>query len=377
MHTLFIKASKLADICRIGVTAVMKQESTSVWYRMIKQSEEVFYYKYKQEELTIEEKKAFEVLKANDIKLVDKTSEYEDILADNSKILRHPNAIYVLDVEEKYVHRIEDEYGVVCVSIENVDSGFQDYHLDKDLHLFVTEGEQKHKWSDLKKIAEKIPTNSLLIIDRYLFAKDVLKDGVANIEHILNSLLPDRHKENFEVTIMFDSKDLDSKHNIMFLYGKNYNSSYNYSKEEVFKKLSERIHKVTEKFHREKDYSIDLHLLSLCDTSGTTRVGSYKRTHNRRILSNYYIIRAEHKLGAFRNGNEEGTCSQCIDMEPLFSYYSDKNAKSDMAIDVMKRLWQDLYPILQEVKERSYWLYSKNGNVNVSVKNTNIRFFND
>ena len=146
-------------------------------------------------------------------------------------------------------------------------------------------------WSTVLKSLKGIPSNALILTDRYLFSGYYPKagNGVDNVLSILGALLPERFLGEYHVTIVFDNKN------------EKYTSFY-----DVVAQLST----IRQALHR--DYPINMEILGI-----TPDCEVYNDLHNRRIVSNYFIVKVEHKMAAFNKNIS--TREQAITPQVLFT----------------------------------------------------------
>ena len=159
---------------------------------------------------------------------------------------------------------------------------------------------------------------------------------------------------NFHVLLIYDPTKVE-------------NSSVN-----NFKHLSTELNSIKNRIRKEKDFFIDFEVLAI-----TKDDYSYDDTHNRRIISNYFIVSAEHMLKAFSSeGN--GLCNQVINCNTLFSRGLDTKSKSDMPNDTHISILENLSSMVDFAQNKSKVAlpYSLNGNSNLSISNIKNRIIN-
>ena len=157
------------------------------------------------------------------------------------------------------------------------------------------------------KSNQSLPSNALIICDRYVFsadsktspkiAEDILELGLTNIRDILNSLLPKRHNGEYNVLLIFDS------------------STFNQDEQQerkMFMSIVENLRDYGVANKKARHYKIRFDIISI-----DRNCINYKMLHNRRIISNYFVVRAEYKLRAFKDS--VSTVSQTIFYDALFS----------------------------------------------------------
>ena len=221
-------------------------------------------------------------------------------------VLKSPSALYILDVNHADALSIQKTYGVMCLSGENPDIS---HLIDiNDIHIAKEQEKLGQGWDTVLNSVEKLPSNALLLNDRYLFAfnRPNAGDGIANIKDILTELLPKQFLGgNYHVTIIFDNM---AKHE-------------NYS----FNEIAELLEGVKKQLNR--DYPITMEVIGI-----TPDCSIYNKLHNRMIISNYYLVEASHKLAAFNK--DMGTARQMLIPMTLFTE-SSLNGQSTPPLDAI------------------------------------------
>ena len=233
------------------------------------------------------------------------TKDYNKELAANPQsILKHPHDAFLLDVDESMADAIQNQFGVLCQSTKDLS------HCpvsQKGCHFSLNKGETTHSWSELFAEKERIPANSIIIVDRYLFGfegklRSGYLDGVNNIKQILKSALPDNVTCDFHVLVVFDASS----------------SKDNYFDLDVVAKDLENF-KVNV---LNKPYPVEIELFSV-----SSKNLQYGETHNRRILSNYYIVTADHLLKVFKR---DGSAITTQNLNLDYSFSEGLRDRSDM-----------------------------------------------
>lgn len=206
-------------------------------------------------------------------------------------VLQNPSSLFILDIPITEAMKIRTAYGVFCFSGEN--TNIAQLIDTNDEHTTDDNEPMDNGWSTVLKSVKNLPSNALLLTDRYLFSGYSQKagNGIDNVRSILDTLLPEKFIGEYHVTIVFDNESKNVKYT-------------------SFNEIATQLNKVKQGLHR--DYPINMEVLGM-----TPDCDLYNELHNRRIISNYYIIKVEHKLAAF-NGNR-GTCMQTITPQTLFT----------------------------------------------------------
>ena len=292
--------------------------------------------------ITTEEKRTatarsnlYKLLKQQPVQLLS-ASDMANIKAHPKELLLNPSSLYILDISSSEALGIQKNYGVMCLSSENPDiSQLVDVN---DYFKPSTEKRKFKGWDRVLDSVEKLPSNALLLIDRYLFAsrnKDK-GDGLINVRHILNELLPQEHEGgDYHITIVFSVED---KH-----------SSY------TFAEIASKLNSIAEQLR--PGYGIMVEVFGITD-----KCTLYDDSHDRQIVSNYYLVEASHKLAAF-NPEDKGTVSQSIIPWNLFTEDS-LNGKSSAPLESVQQVIADFnnfYKALSNEAEHKTYLYALNG----------------
>lgn len=227
-----------------------------------------------------------------------------DIPQNSRRVLENPNAVFLLNIEPKKAENIQKQYGVICQSINSID----DSVLTKAYEYDLTDGQEGVDWTVcFDKSNHTLPSNALIICDRYMFsadsrsgpktAQDALELGLTNIRCILNTVLPKKHNDEYNVLIVFDSSTLNNNED---------------QETKMLRSIIDNLKEYADGIKKLRHYKIRFDLISV-----DHNCINYKKLHNRRIISNYFIVRADYKLQAFK-GNVS-TATQTIFYDALFS----------------------------------------------------------
>ena len=293
--------------------------------------------------ISTEEKRAtagrsnlYKLLKQQPVQiLTDKDTERFKLHPEN--VQKNPSSLYILDIPSAEALAIQRTYGVMCVSGDSPNiSPLIDVN---DIHIAKEQEKLGRGWDTVLDSVEQLPSNALLLTDRYLFASKYPNagNGIANIKSILLELLPHQFLGgNYHVTIVFDNM---SKH-------------ADYTFDEIARLLEET------KLQLGRDYPITLELLGM-----TPDCSIYHKLHDRMIISNYFLVEASHKLAAFNK--DMGIARQLLLPLALFTE-SSINGKSTPPLDAINQALKTLrnfsisLPHLPESEHRTYF-YAVNG----------------
>lgn len=250
----------------------------------------------------------------------------------NLEIGRDPYAIFLLDISSNEAKDISTKYGVICHSFQESPKTNPLFIESRDIS--VVKDEPRKGWHEILSPDFVNPSNSLIIIDRYLFAKRGKtggeKEGLKNLYNIIDNILPHTLSEkiSYHILVVFDSLKNNSRTD--------------------FKNISEKINDFKNKLGRK--YQIIIETISISDPNSVRSVLSeselYYKTHNRRIISNYFIIRAEHSLTAF--DESKGLCTQVISFDWAVSKGILRSKNSDIPA---KSIFNTLNDIKDAIKK--------------------------
>lgn len=264
----------------------------------------------------------------------DETEKYR---TQPEEVLKEPSALYVLDIPRQEALGIQRAYGVICLSGDGPDiSPLIDVN---DIHISNVRERLGRGWDSVLDSVEKLPSNALLLTDRYLFAfrHPNAGDGIANIHDILGQLLPRQFQGgDYHITIVFDNM---AKH-----------TSY------TFNDIVLQLENVKQQLKR--DYPIMMEVLGI-----TPDCPVYNKLHNRLIISNYYLVEAGHKLAAFNR--DKGTARQLLLPLALFTE-SSLNGNSTPPLDAINQTLATLRDFSKSLprileSEHDTYLYAVDG----------------
>ena len=276
----------------------------------------------------------YKLLKQQPVQLLT-ASDNERYRTHPEEVLKNPSALHILDMTHTEALAIQKTYGVMCMSSDCPDiSPLIDVN---DIHISNERERLGRGWDSVLDSVEKLPSNALLLTDRYLFAfrSPDAGDGLSNIHDILNELLPQQFSGgDYHVTVVFDDM---SKH-----------KSY------TFDEIATKLNRIKTQLRR--DYPIMMEVLGVTPDSSI-----YNKLHNRLIISNYYLVEAGHKLAAFNH--DKGTARQTLLPMTLFTESSINGTSTPplKAIDQTLSSLRDFSKSLSRLTDHSVYLYAVNG----------------
>lgn len=264
-------------------------------------------------------------------------------------VINDPHAIFLLDIDESQAKEISEKYGVICHSFKA--SPLSNPIFQDGIEKNVEKKEEKRGWHELLPVDAVSPSNSIIFVDRYLFSKDsdgiTGQDGVNNAYEVLNRILPVKLGVEYHILFVFDASTL-SVHS-----------------GDTFESISTQLNNLVKRLAR--PYNIVMESVSIDNNDM-----NYDETHNRRILSNYFIVRVDRSLKAFRQTHSLYSQSMFLDWGAskgiIHSKRSDAPAKA-----LVKYIKEVKIAIGQLKKSVGQVLFAKNGEV-LSIKDISHRF---
>ena len=237
-----------------------------------------------------------------------RTEYIKSIPAKPESVLKNPSSLFLLDISFAEAKKIQVEYGVTCLSgtdpnITPLIDIYDEHTTDKGKPL-------GKGWDAVLDSVEKTPSNALILTDRYLFktTNPNYGNGFDNIRSILNELLPCELNTTYHVTVIFDKGNIDA------LYD--------------FQTIAKRLNDIKDALKR--PYPITMEVLGISGKNDT-----YHDLHNRRIVSNYFVVKMDYRLAAFNKN--VGTVDQTIIPQVLFTQES-LNGRSSAPLKSMRQI---------------------------------------
>jgi len=274
------------------------------------------------------------LLKQQPVQLL-KQTDTERYKAYPENVLKNPSALFILDITPAEALAIQRMYGVMCLSCAAPDiTPLIDVNDEHTTEKKVSLG---RGWDSVLDSVEHLPSNALILNDRYLFktTNPVFGNGFDNIRSILTELLPRELSTKYHIIVIFDRDEIDPLYN--------------------FKIITKRLNDIAKEFN--KPYEIVMEVLGL---SGGKEI--YYKFHNRRIVSNYFVVKMDYTLAAFNK--TEGTSEQTIIPQVLFT--EDSLAKRSSApLKSMQQITKALQSFSQSLSspstDHNSYSYAVNG----------------
>ena len=268
---------------------------------------------------------------------IEESGDFIDNISSHPEtVLEHPESVYILELDSNSCQSIQKDYGVLCYRIDG--DSCAEPHLCMRGWSVTTLASKRRNWRNLLS-SIKVPSNSLIIIDRYLFSSEVgetIQDAYDNLTDIMDMIIPQHLKTNYHVFILFDLTQVKPRECSRLA------------------EISGKINKIKRGLGR--DFPIDVEILSMDGNSY-----KYEDTHDRRILSNYYTITATRKIKAFRG--DSPFYRQDIHFKHLFSEGLDDGDLSDIPQEAHAADLEFVNDVLDFAYEHwgNQYLYAVNG----------------
>lgn len=205
-------------------------------------------------------------------------------------VLKNPSSLFILDIPFAEAKKIQVEYGVMCRS--GTDTNVSILIDINDEHTTDNNEPLGRGWDTVLDSVEPLPSNALILTDRYLFKTTNARygNGFDNVRSILTELLPRELNTTYHVTVIFDKDCIDPLYN--------------------FQTIAKRLNDIKDEFKR--PYPITMEVLGITENND-----AYYNLHNRRVVSNYFVVKMDYSLAAFNK--DVATADQTITPQVLFT----------------------------------------------------------
>lgn len=224
----------------------------------------------------------------------------QSVISDNEKVLEHPCGFFILEESSDKTAQIQSDYGVICQPVSQVDTSVLKYKVSKNVY----KGKNNRTWQDIfGTTMPNYPCNSIVIIDRYVFAQSKHKmQGVLNLYNMLNVLLPQELKTDFHVSIVIELTPATGDN------PKPYDQIG-----DTIDLLSQALELI--KNNLKRSYNIVFEILAGNGADEKFR----DNFHNRRIISNYYYVKNDHGFCSFDHDTNAAFYNDSFQVHYLFS----------------------------------------------------------
>lgn len=324
MFTLYTTEDKLTELCLEGGT----------WYDIIRNQRTIYVCNDSDEEEWDISNEILMNLYRGGVEIEVDNELAEDIKKDTKNVLELANPAYILDYSEQEATEISRKYGVIFLPTQNTP---EPAIAETGWTLDTSDDSKEQSW-DFFLSGIKTKYNSLVIIDRYFFSSEYgesLEDSKFNLRSILNILLPKEQMHKFTISIIFEITKADKE----------------------MQELATEVNKVKKKLVGHT--SFDMELISI-----DSNCYNYDKTHDRFIVSNYFVIDATHKIKAFRTDKTVLT-EQNIHFKYLYSEgirENDKSSKPEVSQDrILKAICDAMHTSKKEMLHAANGQMSQKG----------------
>ena len=214
MLSIFIPQETLEDIVINNMASDTKPEDQDVWFKIFTKQKAIYVSSKEEDEKDFsqgyQEDNTLQILSnSHGVQVKDASQYIKDIPQNHQLVTQNRNGIFLLDISEEDAAQIQKDYGVICQSVKNMNASVL---IDQGLRYSPEENDENYSWYYMlgRISGEHIPSNHLIMIDRYLFAdSSKLESTLDNIFYILDAMLPHYElKCPYKVTIFYgEQKD--------------------------------------------------------------------------------------------------------------------------------------------------------------------------
>jgi hypothetical protein len=300
-----------------------------------------------EEELSNDESPVYLALQAYQAirRPLSKKEFFQNFQKNEDHILNFPRAVFLLNRKEEDCLRISEKYGLSVFSGGSLQDNFNDFLIEEEFQAedrIRCDRSGKEGWCKVMDSFKKEISNSVIFIDRNFFSNEErnVNVGIDNLKRYLDSTLPQDLAIAYHVLIVIE---LSSK----------------------FQRAPFRI-KVIETVNNEitalRKYPIIVETLFIHSSRPV-----YEYTHERRVLMNYHVGKAEHGFSVFavkdksqvrtdNNFNLSGVMHSLVKRDSVI------NKKTAMKlIKRLKQIKDDAEIKLTDIGQHDYHYFLYNG----------------
>lgn len=127
MFRIYITAKALADACLQEQSKEYKEQSS--WFRILCRQNKIYTIGYTPPttDTLLEDDLSDSAIIAGmnaafNIDFIPKDGYIKAVKREHSNVYQQPNAAFFLDISKEEAQQIQDEYGVICQSVDNIDA---------------------------------------------------------------------------------------------------------------------------------------------------------------------------------------------------------------------------------------------------------------
>lgn len=280
----------------------------------------------------------------------------ESVKKNHANVLNEPCGIFLLDITREEANEIQTKYGVICQSLDYLDHTIL---TQKGTHaeLHSSGKDKKWSWELIFRKFQRFPTNAVLVIDAHLFNNDKWNDekdeysdtqnlGLSNLQTILDQILPEQFEGTYHIGVLLTDYEVAAAKRQTRTNLKN-------------QQIANKINKIKKKIDRPYKDKINIEVIFM-----NQETGYHQLIHNRRILTNTYVLNADYKLAAF-DANGKSRTTQTVKISPLFEFVDvDDDGDGDVKAKALNNDLDDFSEYIGNQKNKDPQKNSDKGYIN-------------
>ena len=202
MFKIYIDYDRMYNIC-------LEQDDSDTWYKILcKQQCININHAVDDEEFYNEDNPLLLFSQMNGVEFNDASSYINDVINDNTKVLEQPCGAFILNIDSAKASEIQKRFGVICQSTEEKNA--KPLTIGDITITTTTPG----TWAKRMPLGKVLPSNTLILIDRYLFGSEndeTLQDSYDNILDMMNAFMPETFDSEYHICIIFDTDHIQDR----------------------------------------------------------------------------------------------------------------------------------------------------------------------
>jgi len=230
---------------------------------------------------------------------------YFDNIHDEN-LSHNPRDIFLLNEDDDFCENAMNKFGVFvvnCNSLEKIQllsKKYQKSFEKGETYAFNKNNKKLIGWSAFISNINVMPLNSIVLIDNHIFNN--IDSGKENLLSLFGSLLPNKLNSTFHILIIIENRD--ARHSMDSLLS-------------VHKEIEEKLNGLV-------DYTVEVCIISHPYS---------EEFHNRVLLTNYHMIKAQYGFDMFHNKKVKRT----DEPEFLSVYYTIDEKEGDSEIKTAEK----------------------------------------
>lgn len=282
----------------------------------------------------------------------------EDVKKHPERVLENPDSVFLLDVDDEYAKKVEQEYGVVCQPVSKLDTmcKVSEHHYPVELYRYEEGSDSediRKSWKDvLGDDACKYPSNAMVIVDRNFWSDTNWSTdercGIENLVDLLDTVLPKKLKCEYQVLVVYQ-------------HGCRGKSAHRETEEDFLEEMEAHLNRLARSLRK---YPVSVKMLAVRKPPQQhyeqRHRDLFNETHNRRIVTNYFVLKGEWSMAPFwKDKGPRG--NQTISWDKCFAGVGER-PRQDLPVYQMEEIigcvkeildgQQDIYSIIQPLENR-------------------------